>query len=234
MYIVSSFGWSVNEDGERFDVGAGTALPLLPHSPHAYSPHRESGWIEYWLGCDGSHPQWPAKESAFGMLRRPIPVGMDSALLADFRHLCLAAHSDNNKSTMVRVLGGLINRLLGRVLVLRHGRDRLERSESGIVERVLAFLDSRHESDIAQQDLSALTGLSYRRLSQIFKTAVGMSPHQYFVDRKIKAAARLLRSGTPVKDVANRLNFDSPYYFSRLLKSKTGASPSSLIPGKQG
>jgi AraC-like DNA-binding protein len=52
-----------------------------------------------------------------------------------------------------------------------------------------------------------------------------MTPHQYYLDRKIRVAAALLRSGLSVKETAYRLSVDSPYYFSRLFKKKTGGSP---------
>ena len=44
---------------------------------------------------------------------------------------------------------------------------------------------------------------------------------------KIEKAKELLKIGNAsVKEVSFTLAFDSPYYFSRLFKSKTGVSPS--------
>lgn len=52
-----------------------------------------------------------------------------------------------------------------------------------------------------------------------------MTEHQYFLQLKINEACRLLLDHVPVKDIAFRLAFENPYYFSRLFKKKTGLSP---------
>ncbi|GHV80469.1 hypothetical protein AGMMS49944_22600 [Spirochaetia bacterium] len=44
---------------------------------------------------------------------------------------------------------------------------------------------------------------------------------------KINKAKELLTEGTlSIKEISYKLAFDSPYYFSRLFKKKTGAAPS--------
>lgn len=233
VYIMSGSGWYKNDNGDSFTVRPGSILPLFPKTSHAYSPHEGSGWIEYSLGCDGSYPNWLLKEASFQLGQRPISIGTDSGLLHDFRQLCETANADVDDRVRGHMLGGLINRLLGRIMVMQSSRQNRSTDEyDSIIERVTSYLESHMDSDISQRELSEICGLTYRRLSQLFKEATGVSPHQYFLDRKIKIASNLLKSGVSVTDVSLKLGFDSPYYFSRLFKIKTGQAPSSLIPGK--
>lgn len=219
VYVVSGSGWFVNDSGERFPVKAGTVLPIFPHAPHAYSPDPGTGWVEYWVGCDGSYPKWLIKENAFRFGQQPIPLGPDREVMEDFRQLCQTSDAER--------LGGLINRLVCRIVVLQHDKPFPFYNEAtGIVERVTSYLESRLNADISQKELSDLCGLSYRRLSQLFKEATGLPPHQYFLDRKIKLAIRMLESGESVSSVSEQLGFDSPYYFSRLFRQKVGRAPS--------
>lgn len=225
VYIVSGSGWYINDNGERFTVRAGSALPIFPDSPHAYAPDESTGWVEYWLGCDGSFPKWLLRENAFRFGQQPIPIGPDRELMNDFRQLCGTTQADR--------LGGLINRLLGRIVVLQNSRPRLfADATSGLIEKAMSYLESRIGSDMSQHELSDLTGLSYRRLSHLFKEATGMTPHQFFLDKQMKLAVKLLESGASVTDVAAQLGFDSPYYFSRLFRIKVGCAPSNFKSGK--
>lgn len=233
VYIMSGSGWYKNDNGDSFTVRPGSILPLFPKTPHAYSPDEGSGWTEYSLGCDGSYPNWLLKEASFHLGQRPIPIGTAGSLLHDFRQLCETAHADMDDRIRGHMLGGLINRLLGRILVMQNSRQSRPVDEyNSIVERITNYLESHVDSDISQSELSEICGLTYRRLSQLFKDSIGVSPHQYFLNRKIKIATKLLKSGVSVTDVSLRLGYDSPYYFSRLFKIKTGRSPSSIIPEK--
>ncbi len=70
-------------------------------------------------------------------------------------------------------------------------------------------------------------GVSPSHLNAVFKSYTAMTPYQYFISIKIRKAKELLESGAlPIKEVAFRLGFDDPYYFSRLFRKKTGVAPS--------
>jgi AraC-like DNA-binding protein len=68
--------------------------------------------------------------------------------------------------------------------------------------------------------------VSYSRFRALFRRCTGLSPAQYHLQLRIRRACELLEgSALRIKEVADRLGFESPYYFSRLFKKKTGVSP---------
>lgn len=70
-------------------------------------------------------------------------------------------------------------------------------------------------------------------LSELCKRFVGKTMQQMLHDRIILEAQRLLRfSSLTVKEIAFKLGYDDPSYFSRLYKSKTGESPLAYRAGK--
>lgn len=226
VYIDSGYGWYKNDAGDSFRIVPGTAILLHPNVYHSYSPDSEKGWSEYWVGCDGSYPKWLMSENALPRSSSLMRVGRFRGLADDFGQLCLTAMSRHTPAIKSQLLGGIINRILGRLLVLQNTpQGRIEEAENDAVEKAIAFLEANVEGEVDMSELPTLTDMRYDRLSRLFQEVTGHTPHQYYLDRKIKAAVRYLRSGLSVKETSYRLGFDSPYYFSRLFKKKTGESP---------
>ena len=68
--------------------------------------------------------------------------------------------------------------------------------------------------------------ISEATLRRHFKTATGVSPHEYFLRSRADTARVLLReSNLPLKAVATRLGYENEYFFSRQFKQFTGVSP---------
>lgn len=68
--------------------------------------------------------------------------------------------------------------------------------------------------------------ISLSRLKQIFYRYAGVSPKQYFTRLRVNACKELLLSGLSAKEVAEKMHFSSPAYFSLFFKNETGLSPS--------
>ena len=64
-------------------------------------------------------------------------------------------------------------------------------------------------------------------LNNIFKRHAKTTIMQYYNDLKIEEAKLLLKSGLTVSEVADKLHFGDPNYFSKAFRKKTGYSPSS-------
>ncbi len=70
-------------------------------------------------------------------------------------------------------------------------------------------------------------GVSYSKLRKLFKEHTGLSPALFQQDLKLQRAKELLSSTShSVKEIAYRLGFDSPDYFSSKFKAKNGCKPS--------
>ena len=68
---------------------------------------------------------------------------------------------------------------------------------------------------------------SESQLIRLFKSAYGVTPYAYLMERKISFAKRLLRdTGLSVKQIADKLCFADEYYFSSFFKSRVGVTPS--------
>ena len=159
-------------------------------------------------------------------LKTPALIHDDSnnhllqAFSAAFYHFSISKERD---VPILSAYGNLI------VAYLKYYLDSPKRST--IVERIeMEILD--HYTDCNFELDRALHKLpfSYDYLRRLFKKELGITPHQYLTEKRLQAAANLLRdmkqTGNNIAEISRLSGFREPLYFSRMFKKKYGISPS--------
>ena len=83
------------------------------------------------------------------------------------------------------------------------------------------------EKKVTIQDISQEMGISYSNFRKLFKEYTGVAPATYQDALRLQRAKELLSTtNDSIKEIAYRLNFESPDYFSSKFKLKTGYKPS--------
>jgi AraC-like DNA-binding protein len=93
------------------------------------------------------------------------------------------------------------------------------------VRQAREFLDAHVDTRISLQDLEAVTGLPPSRLLRAFARTVGMSPHAYQRQSRLRHATALIRGGTSISDAALAAGFADQAHFTRLFRSTMGIPP---------
>ncbi|GAA4244664.1 hypothetical protein GCM10022255_008590 [Dactylosporangium darangshiense] len=76
-------------------------------------------------------------------------------------------------------------------------------------------------------DLSREVGLAPGYLAALFVQEVGVSPHRYLTEHRIRLARHLLATGDlPVTAIGLAEGFGSGQHFARVFRRVTGESPS--------
>lgn len=121
--------------------------------------------------------------------------------------------------------------LLEILLELFHAPDALEKissKQSLLEDRARQILDAnveRHAS-VRLEDLLEQTGYSYPHVCRVFKKRYGMPPLKYLHLLCISRAKLMLRdTQLPVTEIAKRLAFSDPEYFSQVFRRTAGQSP---------
>ncbi len=95
------------------------------------------------------------------------------------------------------------------------------------VTRAIRYIESQYPSEITLRDIARAAQISTSHLAHIFRTRMGISPLRYLMEVRINAARRLLAAGDlPVREVAERIGFQDPLYFSRVFRRHVGVAPS--------
>jgi AraC-like DNA-binding protein len=137
--------------------------------------------------------------------------------------LCEAAYSQ-------QVLAGLVNHIIGVMYSLERNIE-LNRNQAHVdmVNRARLEIREHLESSLTIQQVAQDLGVSYSNFRKLFKEYTGISPATYQQDLRLQRAKELLSTtDMSVKEIAYRLNFESPDYFSAKFKAKTGRRPSEL------
>jgi ABC-type sugar transport system ATPase subunit len=108
-----------------------------------------------------------------------------------------------------------------------HGEKGGLKSISDPVYKARLLMEERaEEGDIDLHEVAGAVFMSYDNFRRKFKAQTGLSPNQYFIRLKIERAKELLDfTDLEIKEIAERLGFSDPYYFSRVFKDWEGLSP---------
>jgi transcriptional regulator GlxA family with amidase domain len=90
----------------------------------------------------------------------------------------------------------------------------------------IEFMRANVARSLTLQELSRHAGLSPTRYSALFREQTGSSPVEHHIRLRMQAACHDLdTTALSIKEVAAKLGYDDPYYFSRLFQKILGCSP---------
>ena len=99
--------------------------------------------------------------------------------------------------------------------------------EQNLFYKIIHYIDEHLMSIHNLTEIADALHYNYVYISRIFKLKSGKSIYQYYSERKLLLAERLLKEGEmSITKIAEHLNYSSIYVFSRSFKKFFGVSPS--------
>lgn len=226
LYLVEGEGIFSSEHVKNVHIKAGDLFLLFPGEWHTYHPLPGKQWKSYWIGYKGRNIDDRMRYNFFSLEKPVYHVGFSSDIVYLYNSAIKAAKEEAAYSQ--QILAGIVNNLLGHMYALERNM-KLNR-RGGYVDMISkARLRIREgvESKITVQEIAAELGSSYSNFRKLFKEYTGISPALYQQDLRLQRAKELLSTtDISIKEIAYRLNFDSPDYFSSKFKVKIGCKPS--------
>ena len=94
------------------------------------------------------------------------------------------------------------------------------------MRRLIAYIEEHLEGNLSLETMAAQVDVSPLYLARAFKTAIGQSPHQYVLARRLERAKEMLRNtDTAIVDVALASGFSSQSHLSNWFVRNVGVSP---------
>lgn len=94
---------------------------------------------------------------------------------------------------------------------------------------ILAFIEDHLGRDISLSEIAQAAGLSVSHFKSLFRTAVGVPPHQYLIRRRVERAAYQLRRGrTPIGQIALENGFCHQSHLAMHTRRVLGVTPQEL------
>jgi RNA polymerase sigma factor (sigma-70 family) len=94
------------------------------------------------------------------------------------------------------------------------------------IKTLCDYVDSRLAHPFRLRSLAALVGLSPGHFHRKFRLSFGLSPSDFVRERRVREAARLLKSsGLPLAEIARRVGFLSQSHLTQVFRSVMGTTP---------
>ena len=201
---------------------------LFPGEWHTYHPDPNVGWKSYWIGFRGKNMDDRVR-AGFLTPSKPIyHVGYSFSIEGLYKRAYEAAVEEAAYSQ--QLMAGIVNLLIGMMYSLERNRQLSKNQlQVDMISRARMRIRESIESDVTIQQIAEELGVSYSNLRKLFKEHTGLSPATYQQELRLLRAKELLTTTElSIKEIAYRLNFESPDYFSAKFKAKMGQKPSEL------
>lgn len=209
-------------------IKAGDMFLLFPGEWHTYHPNPRVGWKSHWIGFKGRNMDDRVK-AGFLTPEKPIyHVGYSAIIEGLYRRAFAAAREEAAYSQ--QEMAGLVNHLIGKMYSLERNIE-LSRNQQQVdmIDKARWRIRESLESETTIQDIAEELGVSYSNFRKLFKEYTGLSPATYQQELRLLRAKELLSTtDLSIKEIAYRLNFESPDYFSAKFKAKMGIKPSEV------
>jgi len=97
------------------------------------------------------------------------------------------------------------------------------RRYSGVINRCIEYIHMHYVDNIALSDAADAVNVSKSYLSLLFKQETGINFSKYLMDYRVEEAKKLLsETNMHIYEVAGKVGFPNPYYFSKVFKDVTG------------
>lgn len=226
LYITEGEGIFNSAHAKDVPLKAGDLFLLFPGEWHTYYPTGKHGWKSYWIGFKGKNVDDRVK-AGFLSVDKPIyHVGFSADIIRLYEEAYKRAQEE--APYLQQILAGIVNHLVGLMYALERSME-LSKDHTRVDMINLARLRIREslEVDLTIQQVAEELGVSYSNFRKLFKEFTGISPALYQQDLRLQRAKELLATTSlSIKEIAYRLRFESPDYFSSKFKIKTGKKPS--------
>jgi len=113
--------------------------------------------------------------------------------------------------------------------LLQTHRPSQQTSDSYLINDIITYMNTHYHQDITLEKLAKLANMKKSQISYLFKKYTNKRPIDYLIQYRVKKALELLETtDLLISEIAEKVGYHDPLYFSRLFKKYTGISPTSL------
>ena len=226
LYLTEGEGIFQSTNQKPTRIKEGDLFLLFPGEWHTYHPLPQKGWKSYWIGFKGRNVDDRVRAGFLSPTKPIYHVGFSSEIV----HLYDEAFSKAKEEAAYsqQTLAGIVNHLVGLMYSLeRNIILNKDYNYADIMNRARLRIRESLESNLTIQKIAEELGIGYSNFRKLFKEYTGVAPAMYQQELRLQRAKEMLSTtNISIKEIAYRLNFDSPDYFSAKFKIKTGRKPS--------
>lgn len=216
-YVIEGSGYFFI-NGKSYKPCKGSVMFLPKGSDHCYFPDKDDLWVKEWIVIDGKLAEY--------MMQLYMPEetyclnDCDMGYFFEGLRNLLRSCGDNHAAFIDRATVMFCEAMIG---LSRYCGEKI----NPVALQVKTMLDNNLENNLKLEYIAANLHYSVNYVIRVFKSAYGMSPHRYYLERKLYLAQLYLRNtDDSIGEISDRLRFADQHYFSNVFKQYSGMSAS--------
>lgn len=227
IYCVKGKGW-FTANGFRQTLTENQFVLLESLKSHKYGADEADPWSIYWIHFRGTKAYL-----LDGQFNRAISVVPDDnsrinnrlQMFEEIFNVLSESFLPENLNYANLCFGHFLGTLLY-VATYRKAAGKNYLYSNSMINRATHYINENLENKLKLVDIAAYTGYSSSYFSRIFYKEIGCTPMTYVTKVRIqKACYYLLNSSLKINQIAFKVGFNDPYYFSRAFARIMEMSP---------
>jgi len=211
--------------GETWEIRAGGLFVLPPNVAHCYYADVKDPWSVFWVHFTGHRAADYVEALALPEGRPMIDVPKLSAMQDAFEDTYRHALDGLSEPGLLGLTAGLARIIALARVYAATGSSRTRCTD----ERVLTAIRKLQAEPMRNwgiEELAEDARMSVAHFSERFHYQAGCPPKQFLIRLRLQIASALMQEPKlSVAEIAARVGYEDPYYFSRLFRRHTGQSP---------
>lgn len=222
FYCLGGKGYLDTHRG-NFELTANHFVVLPVHHFHRYQADINDPWTLYWVHFSGNKLDELNNFLNIERYITPTPIKYDERFISAWEEIFNAlkgGYTIPNISHANLCLYRFISLFMFPEVEIKGY------PENDPIANAIQFLKANIQNVYTVEGIAQEFNYSASHFSTLFKSKTGSSPLEYFIRLKIHYACQLLdQSSLRVKEIAAKVGYNDPYYFSRLFCKTMGLSP---------
>jgi len=225
IYCLEGKGF-LEMQGQSMKISQGQAFLIPKYIPHVYGANNRDPWSNFWIHFDGNQA-----EDVIELLSidksHPVLYIPDIPLMKHlFENVYVCLKTAITDESLLESHGELLRFTIKMRKSMVSAPDKVNLDFSSLAETI-AFMKDHLDARLDLEDLTSYSNQSKSQLFRNFKEKTGQSPLNFFLKLKMeKACEMLVDTDLHIREIAERLGYDDPYYFSRVFKKIAACPPS--------
>lgn len=229
IYCTEGLGF-IEMNNKRELIRENSLVYIPANTPHSYGSNEDDPWSIYWAHFAGSkansYYSKPGEVSNVPINKIPLVNSLFSSIFENMEK----GYSIDNIIYSCQTFAYLLSSFL-----FFNKKDIAADRQANQINNTVMYMRSNLHKNPCLAELAKLNNLSKSQLTLIFRHQTGHTPIDYLIHLKIQQACRYLDlSDMNIKEIAESLGYNDPYYFSRVFKKIMGTAPTEYRKIKKG
>jgi AraC-like DNA-binding protein len=226
IYLAKGGGEFESKSAGKRQLKEGDVFFLFPGEWHRYRPEKSTGWLEYWIGFEGTlttffnHCEYVSPKNPI------IHIGQSEKLIQMYEKI-IELLNEENIATLFLMSGvacHIFSYVIGEKISQQNGYTQVHKD---MVEYAKKIIRDNLSERITPEQLAEQLDTTYYSLRRVFTKYTGFTPEDYIADFKLFSAKDLLKTRSlTIKEIAAQTGFLNETHFSKAFKDKFFLSPS--------